>query len=181
MKKLKVLKIIIAIVMLIVICVNVYNAIVRMQEKERYKHTYIYELAQKISSNELTVKSVDDLETYTIIDLVLSENELWDKLPLSDNFKRKYKKSENIIKKYSSYEYISVGTVKESDKENTIDVYCTERDSLTSFMTGKSISTEYIFEYKIDSNNQLDDLILLKEVDIDSMTAETYAVREYNK
>ena len=48
-------------------------------------------------------------------------------------------------------------------------------------MTGKSISTEYIFEYKIDSNNQLDDLILLKEVDIDSMTAETYAVREYNK
>ena len=144
--------------MLIVICVNVYNVIVRMQEKERYKHTYIYELAQKISSNELTVKNVDDLETYTIIDLVLSENELWDKLPLSDNFKRKYKKSENII-----------------------DVYCTERDSLTSFMTGKSISTEYIFEYKIDSNNQLDDLILLKEVDIDSMTAETYAVREYNK
>ena len=28
-------------------------------------------------------------------------------------------------------------------------------------------------------NNQLDDLILLKEEDIDSMTAETYAVREY--
>ena len=181
MKKLKVLKIIIAIVMLIVICVNVYNVIVRMQEKERYKHTYIYELAQKISSNELIVKNVDDLGIYTIIDLVLSENELWDKLPLSDNFKRKYKKSENIIKKYSSYEYISVGTVKESDKENIIDVYCTERDGLTSFMTGKSISTEYIFEYKIDSNNQLDDLILLKEVDIDSMTAETYAVREYNK
>ena len=100
MKKLKVLKIIIAIVMLIVICINVYNVIVRMQEKERYKHTYIYELAQKISSNELTVKNVDDLGTYTIIDLVLSENELWDKLPLSDNFKRKYKKSENIIKKY---------------------------------------------------------------------------------
>ena len=37
----------------------------------------------------------------------------------------------------------------------------------------------YYFEYILDDNNQLDDLILLKEVDIDSMTAETYDVQEY--
>ena len=35
------------------------------------------------------------------------------------------------------------------------------------------------FEYIINDSNRLDDLILLKEVDVDSMTAETYGIKEY--
>ena len=179
MKISKAIKIITAILVVIVICVNVHTSIVRKIEKKGYKYTYIWDKIEKIEKGEESFKDIEGLGLIETIEIIFYDKDLWNKLPLSENFKRKYSGPKKIIKKYNDYEHFSVGRSRE--KENAIYIDCVERDNIVSLITGKNITTFYTFEYVIDSNNQLDDLILLKEVDIDSMTAETYAVREYNK
>ena len=178
MKKIKILYIAIILILCLIIGISIHSYIIRIKERENYKHTYIWELAQRIRDNEIEVKNVDKLGIHTIVDLVLSEQALWDKLALTNNFKEKFNNPKGIIKKIDKYTNISVGVASEYNKNSVIVVAATEKDSIIP-LSNKNIETDYYFEYILDVNNQLDDLILLKEVDIDSMTAETYSVREY--
>ena len=176
MKKIKMLPT--AVIVCLIIGIAILSYIVRMKEREDYKHTYIWELAQKIDNNEIEVKNVDNLGIYVTLDLVLSEPNLWNKLALTDRFKKEFKSPKGIIERIDKYTNISLGIAPEYNKNNVIVVAATERKPIISLFN-KKIETDYYFEYILDANNQLDDLILLKEVDIDSMTAETYDVREY--
>ena len=178
MKKIKMPIIAITIIICLVIGIGFLSYIVKMKEREDYKYTYIWELAQRIRNNEIDVKNVDKLGIYATIDLVLSEQTLWDKLALTSSFKEKFNSPKEIIEKIDKYKNISVGVASEYNKSNVIVVAATEKESIISLFN-KNIETDYYFEYILDDDNQLGDLILLKEVDIDSMTAETYDVREY--
>ena len=179
MKKLRIVKIIVVIFVFLIICIVVYNNANRKQENENYKNTYIWDLAQKINSDDIKVKKVDDLGIYTMLDLVLCEKDLWDKLALSDNFKQKYNSPKSIIKDIDKYKNISIGIAPMHSENNVIIVSGTARKSIVTLLSNKNVDTEYVFEYILNDNNQLDDLKLLKKVDIDSMTAETYDIREY--
>ena len=175
-----VLKTLLVLFILTVICIIVINYIIRTKEKEGYKYTYIWNSIEELENGRLQLNDVNDVGIVEIMDLVLYDKTLWNKLPLSENFKQKFKLPKSIIKKYDNYNHISSGKSYDFEKNNVVSIYCAERENIISMITGKNISTEYYFEYIIDKNNQLDDLILLKEVDIDSMTAETYSVREYD-
>lgn len=179
MKSKNLVKTLLIIFILVVICINIINYIIRIKEKEGYKHTYIWNIIEELESGRLLLNDVNDVGIVETIDLVMYDKSLWSKLPLSKKFKQKFSLPQNIIKKYDNYDHISSGKSYDFDKKNVVSVYCAERENIISMISGKNISTEYYFEYILDDNNQLDDLILLKEVDIDSMTAETYSVREY--
>lgn len=179
MKSNKLFKVLCVIAVIIVICVSSINYIVRLKEKEGYKHTYIWETIEKLENNELEIKDINTIGVIDVFSILFYDKTLWDKLPLSENFKNKYRDPKSIIKKYNKYIHVSVGTPDDYDNENVIFVYTIEREDIKYFITGKSVSTIYYFEYKLDDKNLIDDLILLKEVDIDSMTAETYEMREY--
>ena len=169
--------IVILIILFMGICIN--NYVIRVNEKEVYKYTYIWETIDKLNKNELKINTVDSIGIVETLDILFYDMSMWSKLPLTESFIKKFKGPNGIIRKYDKYESIDMGVFREYSKNNVIEIMCTERDSIISRITGKSVTTIYTFEYLLNANNQLDDLILLKEVDIDSMTAETYDVREY--
>ena len=141
----KVFKTSVLIVVLLLTCIFVFHYINIIKEKENYKNTYIYSLAQKIITNEVLVNSIDDLGIYTLIDLTLSEKNLWDKIPLSNNFKAKYKNPKNIVSKLDNCESISVGIAPEYVDRKAVTILAVKKDSVKSLLTKKNITTEYIF------------------------------------
>ena len=179
MKFNRIIRIILTLVVLFILCLSVSNFIARIKEKEGYKHTYIWETINKLENNELEINDIRDVGIVEVLDILFYDESVWNKLPLTSNFIKKFKNPKGIIRKYNKYESIGVGLSREYQKNNVIFVDCVERDNFISLIRGKDITTYYTFEYIVDDNNKLDDLKLLKEVDIDSMTAETYAVREY--
>ena len=150
-----------------------------MREKEGYRYTYIWEIIEKLNNNEAKIENIDEIGIVQVLDILFYDKSMWSKLPLTEKFIKKFRNPQGIISKYYNYESIGAGVSYDYDKDNLIFIDCIERENLISLVTGKNITTYYTFEYILDANNQLDDLILLKEVDIDSMTAETYDVREY--
>ena len=181
MKIPKVIKNLIIILVLLVICINVYSFMVRTREKDGYRYTHLWDKIEKIENSDEKYEGVDSLGLIETVEILFYNKSLWSKLPISGNFIKKFRNPKGIIKKYNDYESISVGYTNYLDKEKVLFIDCVERDNIVSLATGKNITTYYTFEYVINDKNQLDDLILLKEVDIDSMTAETYSVREYGK
>lgn len=163
----------------LIVCINTNYYIIKEKEKSSYKYTSIWETIEKLENEELELNDINVIGIDDTLDILLYDKSLWNKLPLSDNFLKKYKNPKSIIKKYNKYESIDMGISRDYDSDNVIVIMCTERDDIFSLIKGRNITTEYTFEYTVDDKNQLDDLKLLKEVDIDSMTAETYAVREY--
>lgn len=163
----------------LMVCINTNYYIIKEKEKSSYKYTSIWETIEKLENEELELNDINVIGIDDTLDILLYDKSLWNKLPLSDNFLKKYKNPKSIIKKYNKYESIDMGISRDYDSDNVIVIVCTERDDIFSLIKGRNITTEYTFEYTIDDKNQLDDLKLLKEVDIDSMTAETYDVKEY--
>ena len=165
--------------LVVLVCLYIFSCIVKMKENLGYRHTYIWDKIEKLNNDELIADSVDSLGIVDTVIILFYDKSMWKKLPLSDNFIKKFKNPRGIIRKYYDYETISGGRSDDYDKENIVFIDCVERENILYYFTGKNITTFYTFEYVLDENNKLDDLILLKEVDIDSMTAETYDVREY--
>ena len=163
----------------LMVCINTNYYIIKEKEKSSYKYTSIWETIEKLENEELELNDINVIGIDDTLDILLYDKSLWNKLPLLDNFLKKYKNPKSIIKKYNKYESIDMGISRDYDSDNVIVIMCTERDDIFSLIKGRNITTEYTFEYTIDDKNQLDDLKLLKEVDIDSMTAETYDVKEY--
>lgn len=181
MKFSKLHKIILLLIVLIIILIFTRNHLTKLSRNERYKHSYIGSTIEKIENGELQFKHLTDTRIEDVAIMLFYDKSIWDKLPLSNHFVEKFKTPSGIIKKYNKYDTIDVGLSNNYTKNNIVDVMCTERDSILSSITGKNITTVYTFEYIIDGNGMLDDLILLKEEDIDSMTSETYAERTYSQ
>ena len=171
--------ILLAVSLLVLIFINIFNYSARIRYRAGYKYISIGNIIEKLENNEMELKDINSIGVVDTLNLLFYDKSLWQKLPLSNDFRTKYNTPKSIIKKYNKYESISTGMELDHSKDNVVSVYCIERDGIVPLVNVKSISTIYYFKYILDSNNQLDDLILLKEVDIDSMTAETYAIREH--
>lgn len=150
-----------------------------IREQKVFSHTSTYKDIVRLKNNEIIVNSLDDMDIYDHIDILLSDKSVWDKIALSNHFKEKFHNPNDIIRNIGKYESIDIGSSYEYLNKKTVCIMCTERENILYPITGKNVTTEYIFEYKINEENLLDDLVLLKETDIDSMTSETYAERIY--
>ena len=171
--------ILLAVSLIVLISINIFCYSCRIKYREGYKYISIGDIIEKLENNRTELKDINSVGIVDTLNLLFYDKSLWQKLPLSSSFRNKYSAPKSLIKKYNKYESISTGAELDYKKDNVVSIYCIERDSIFSLINNRNISTIYYFEYILDANNQLDDLILLKEVDIDSMTAETYAVREY--
>ena len=177
----KMYKIILLFIVFIIVFVLIRDRLTAFSRKERYRHSYVGDTIEKIKNEELQFKDLRSAGIENVLIVLFYDKSIWDKLPLSDHFIGKFKNPGGIIKKYNKYDTIDVVLSSNYTKDNTVAIMCTERDSILSSITGKNITTVYTFEYIIEENGMLDDLILLKEEDIDSMTSETYAERTYSQ
>lgn len=173
------IKYLVTIVAILLIIFALIRTIRYVREQRAFSHTYRYENILKIKNNEVIIKTINDLGIYSQVGVLLSDKSVWNKLALSNHFKEKFHNPNDIIRNIGKYESIDIGSSYEYLNKKTVCIMCTERENILYPITGKNVTTEYIFEYKINEENLLDDLILLKETDIDSMTSETYAERIY--
>ena len=138
--------------------------------KSRYKENITN------SFKELSIQNEKDIDAIGEILLLAIENDVkWDDLNLSDSFKSKFKNGQGILPGKSEYEMFDIGydsTIGEY-KRNTIWIYGDKHENIFNTLRyGEPVSTEFIFEYKIDENNLLDDVKLIRRKDVYSLTGE---------
>ena len=175
--KLNIIKIIIVILIIIIVSSLAICYIKKLQEKRAFSYTITYETIEKIKNNEINAQTLDGLGPFSQIVVLLNDNTIWDKLALSDSFKKKYKRPKDIISDIEKCESIDVGFSRMNNEENTLSVFGQKRPNIIDIITEKRTTTEYVFKYITDENNLLDDMILIKEIDFDSMTSEIYSER----
>lgn len=128
------------------------------------------------SFKELSIQNEKDIDAIGEILLLAIENDVkWDDLNLSDNFKSKFKNGRGILPDKNEYEMFDVGHDSDFAEYNRYTVWIRGDKYENIFNTlryGEPVSTEFIFEYKIDENNLLDDVKLIRRKDVYSLTGE---------
>ena len=126
------------------------------------------------SFKELLIQDEEDIDAIGEILLLAIENDVkWDDLNLSDNFKSKFKNGREILPDKSEYEMFDIGydSSMAEYKRNNIWIYGDKYDNIFNTLRyGEPVSTIFIFEYKVDENNLLDDVKLIRRKDVYSLT-----------
>ena len=95
----------------------------------------------------------------------------WDDLFLSNNFKNKFKNRRGIIENIDDYDNIS-GFYSYDNGVKYLAIYADKKKTFLDFFNQDydDISTEFYFDYKIDDKGWLDDVDLIKKIDIYTST-----------
>ena len=95
----------------------------------------------------------------------------WDDLFLSNNFKNKFKNRRGIIENIDDYDNIS-GFYSYDNGIKYLAIYADKKKTFLDFFNQDydDISTEFYFDYKIDDKGWLDDVDLIKKIDIYTST-----------
>ena len=95
----------------------------------------------------------------------------WDDLFLSNNFKNKFKNRRGIIENIDDYDNIS-GFYSYDNGVKYLAIYADKKKTFFDFFNQDydDISTEFYFDYKIDDKGWLDDVDLIKKIDIYTST-----------
>lgn len=102
------------------------------------------------------------------------ERKNWNGLALSENFRNKFKTRENIIPNISKYTSFSAG-YSDLDGKRCIVIPADVADTIFDFWGGNKVTTLFYFDYVLNANNEIDDVVLLKTSQINSMTGREIA------
>lgn len=117
----------------------------------------------------------DDYKNYKVdvageISAALEHKKWWHRLFISDNFKNKYKNPKRIISNVNQYESFYGEECYDYENKNVIIIYGDKKDPLIEKRDYEPIMTEFYFEYFMDDNNEIDDIKLLKKIDMNATT-----------
>lgn len=149
----KILKIILAIIILLVsiflinFFINKYSV---PNKEERINDMIIYKGNSLLTGEDIANE----------ISIMLNKYTNWDNLFISENFKKKFKNKKDIIENINEYSSFSVAT--DYFDENVVILYGNRKKPIFDNDESDDITTEFYFKYKIN-NNEIDDLILIKQ------------------
>ena len=103
------------------------------------------------------------------ISFAIKHNDAWNRLFLSDNFKKKYKNGRGILPNKRDFCWIDGTTIKKDGKKLII-IVTDKKEPLFDFDDSDAITTEFYFDYVLDEHNEIDDIILVETIDTDAMT-----------
>lgn len=145
-----------------------------LKSKNSTKH-FIEKIMGK-QVEDITIENEQDkIGVGWILCLALEGGCPYDRLKLSSNFKNKYKTPQSIIGDIDSYCMLESGHDSDFAEYNRYTVWIRGDKYENIFNTlryGEPVSTVFIFEYKIDENNLLDDVKLIRRKDVYSLTGE---------
>ena len=137
----------------------------------KYFHSEKYEI-EKGYNMKLTKENSKKLNVFKNILLAIENYVSFDDLAVSDNFKKKYKNGNDIIPNKNQYSDFSTGYMTENGK-HIISIFADKKETLIDIIKdNEPITTMFYFEYKIDDEGLLDDLILVDSYDVYSITGE---------
>ncbi len=172
MNKHKIIKFAVLLFLILVLCIIGKTNYVRYMKSAKSRHN------KNITNSfkEILIQDDKDVDAIGEILLLAIENDVkWDDLNLSDSFKIKFKNGQGILLGKSEYEMFDIGydsTIGEY-KRNTVWIYGDKYENIFNTLRyGEPVSTIFIFEYKIDENNLLDDVKLIRRKDVYSLTGE---------
>lgn len=166
------------IVSIIVLIICIFIVFMFKKKNSRYQKSIkvFYETYISDDLNELAIKIKDDDDAVGLILILAIEGYVdWDKLKLSDKFKKKYRNGRSIIDNVDEYQHFSSGYDVEFGwhKKNTVWLTGDKYDNIFNTLKyGDAVSTEFCFEYYVDENNLLDDVKLIRKKDVFSINGE---------
>lgn len=107
------------------------------------------------------------------IEAIFKKHTNWDNLFISENFKNKYNDRKGLISEVDDYSNIWCAG-DESDQENIVVVYCDKKENNLNIDKVNDVTVEYYFQYVVNENNEIDDLILIKKYDTYTLNEEKY-------
>ncbi|MBR1455315.1 MAG: hypothetical protein IJ593_11855 [Lachnospiraceae bacterium] len=166
------------IVLLIILVCVILIILFSINKYKKYKGSskrYVEEI-MKTSVESINIDSeIDHASVGLVLRLAIEGDCDWDTLKLSDNFKTKFKNGKNIISNRDDYQSFSSGYDYDFGffKDYTIWLCGDKFDNIFNILKyGDAVSTEFYFEYKVDENNLLDDVKLIRKKDVFSINGE---------
>ena len=152
------------IILIVVVFVWLYHI-----EKEKYLFN-ISSIGQDIKNIKISnvkIASVSEIGISKTLSLVFYADDIWENLPLSQHFKNKYSHSKDIINNINKYEKtFAVGVDGDYIIPNVMILYADKKNLINSDL----VSTRFYFKYILNDKNELDDIELIRQVDVDSTT-----------
>lgn len=125
-------------------------------KEERINNMVVYQGRNELNSDDVANEIQSAIAKYTN----------WDNLFLSANFKKKFKNKQGIIENVNDFSDFWCTDTEYENKNNVIIIYANKKNSIFDKDESDNITTKYYFEYKLNDNNEIDDLILLKKMDV---------------
>ena len=160
----KIVIIVLVVIALYIVAKNVFVYIIREYGG--------YTLEERTYNGMIT--GYTEIDPFNEFDAALSKYEKWDNLFVTNNFKQKFKNYRGIINDIDNYQHLLGGYDYEEFDKKVIYISAEKKKTFLDFFNSNydDISTEFYFDYKVDDKGWLDDVTLLKRVDVLSITGE---------
>ena len=162
--------IILIIFIVIIVLVILSTLFFKVRKDIIFENSYVGQQIQKIKEDEVGIKSISKLGIADSIAFLFYDDAIWEKLPLSSNFKNKYEKRLDLINNINEYDNFFAR--RDSENNNRIILLGIKKANILDAFNEYETSTEFYFEYILDENNEIDDLKLIKKNEINSTTGE---------
>lgn len=127
-------------------------------KETRLKNMYYYQGKDKMDNSDIASE----------IALACSNYIDWNNLFLSENFKKKFKNSKNIIGNIKNVSEVC-GNHYDGNK---VEIYVLTRHSVFDKDESDDISYLLLFEYQLNAENEIDDLTLLNKAEVYTINGE---------
>lgn len=153
----KMLVIIVLLISIVIILCNYFlNKYSVLNKEERINNMAVYQGKNELNGGDVANEIQSAIAKYTN----------WDNLFLSVNFKKKFKSKYGIIENVNDYSDFWCIDSEYENKKNVIVIYANKKKSIFDKDESDNVTTKYYFEYKLNDKNEIDDLLLLKKMDI---------------
>ncbi|MBR0148136.1 MAG: hypothetical protein IJM23_02945 [Lachnospiraceae bacterium] len=105
------------------------------------------------------------------IQAALSRYTNWDTLFLSEHFKTKYKNRKNILDDVNNIANIRSGLTNENG-DYVVIIFAEKKHRIFDIDESDDVTTQYRFKYVLNDAGEIDDLILLKKMDVYTINGE---------
>lgn len=164
---------------IIVISMSLYFVV---NEYNRYDKSMINFIKNNETNIDLRnyIKGKNDLTGIsTTLILVIEGYTDWNNLCLSDNFRKKYKTWKDLIDVKDIYEHISPGGAN-IENENEVMLFADVKSPIFENGNYEHLCYEYYYKYKLNDNNELDDVKLIRKLRTDATTGTILDKCEYD-
>lgn len=167
MSKSKKTILLLSIIIVAVVGLAIFNYVMNKysvpSKEERKKNMLAYQEKTEMDANDIADEISYALEKYTN----------WDNLFLSEKFKSKFKNKKGIIGNTWNIENIDCHSAKPYGMGDVIVITVNYRNGFFNDETD-AVSTEFYYEYGLDANNEIDDLILKDKRNIYTFNGDRY-------
>ena len=129
-----------------------------------------YDIATR--KQNMLLSGVDKPDVCNEICYLLEKYNNWNNLFLTDKFKTRFKNRQDVINDINDYKDITGGYDYDEFNRKVVVIFATKKKNIVEIFNiqDEDITTEFYFDFETNQDGWIDDLTLLKRIDVDSAT-----------